>query len=627
MAKKQFKAESKRLLDMMIHSIYTHKEIFLRELISNASDAIDKLYFRSLQDTSIGMTKDDFAITIKADKENRTLTISDNGIGMTKEELENNLGTIAKSGSLSFKNDNELSDDVSIIGQFGVGFYSSFMVAKKVVVTSKAFGSDTACTWTAEGVDGYTIVESEKETCGTEIVLYLMDNTENEKYDDYLEQYRLQQLIKKYSDYIRFPIKMDVETSKLKEGSETEYETVIETKTLNSMVPIWRKNKNELNDEEYNKFYMEKFHDYENPVKYMHVKAEGIASYNALLFIPSKAPYNYYSKEYEKGLQLYSNGVLIMDKCADLLADYFSFVKGLVDSEDLSLNISREMLQHDRQLKVISKNLEKTIKNNLAKMLQEDRDKYEEFFKNFGLQLKFGIYSSYGQNRDLLEDLLMFHTSFAEKMSTLEEYISRMKEDQKFIYYATGSSISRIERLPQIEALKEKGFEVLYLTDYVDEFAVKMLMNYKEKEFKSASSDDLNLETEEEKQDAKKQAEENKDLFTAMKKALGDKVIEVRLSQRLKSHPVCLANGGDITIEMEKVLNAMPNNEKVKAEKVLEINANHPVFAKLQKLNTEDKEKLNIYSELLYTQALMIEGIPVEDPVKFSNMICELMVE
>ncbi len=627
MAKKQFKAESKRLLDMMIHSIYTHKEIFLRELISNASDAIDKLYFRSLQDTSIGMTKDDFAITVKADKENRTLTISDNGIGMTKEELENNLGTIAKSGSLAFKNDNELGDDVSIIGQFGVGFYSSFMVAKKVVVTSKAFGSDTACTWTAEGVDGYTIVESEKENCGTEIVLYLMDNTENEKYDEYLEQYRLQQLIKKYSDYIRFPIKMDVETSKLKEGSETEYETVVETKTLNSMVPIWRKNKNELSDEDYNKFYMEKFHDYENPVKYMHVKAEGIASYNSLLYIPSKAPFNYYSKEYEKGLQLYSNGVLIMDKCADLLPDYFSFVKGLVDSEDLSLNISREMLQHDRQLKVIAKNLEKTIKNNLAKMLQENRDKYEEFFKNFGLQLKFGIYSSYGQNRDLLEDLLMFHTSFADKMSTLEEYVSRMKEDQKFIYYATGSSISRIERLPQIEALKDKGFEVLYLTDYVDEFAIKMLINYKEKEFKSASSDDLDLETEEEKQEAKKQAEENKDLFTAMKDALSDKVIEVRLSQRLKSHPVCLANGGEITIEMEKILNAMPNNENVKAEKVLEINANHPVFAKLQKLNIEDKEKLKMYSELLYTQALMIEGIPVEDPVKFSNMICNLMVD
>ena len=627
MAKKQFKAESKRLLDMMIHSIYTHKEIFLRELISNASDAIDKLYFHSLQDTSIGMTKDDFAITIKADKENRTLTISDNGIGMTKEELENNLGTIAKSGSLAFKNDNELGDDVSIIGQFGVGFYSSFMVAKKVVVTSKAFGSDTAYTWTAEGVDGYTIAESEKETCGTEIVLYLMDNTENEKYDEYLEQYTLQQLIKKYSDYIRFPIKMNVETSKLKEGSETEYDTVVETKTLNSMVPIWRKNKNELKDEDYNKFYIEKFHDYENPVKYMHVKAEGIASYNALLFIPSKAPFNYYSKEYEKGLQLYSNGVLIMDKCADLLPDYFSFVKGLVDSEDLSLNISRELLQHDRQLKVIAKNLEKTIKNNLVKMLKEDRDKYEEFFKNFGLQLKFGIYSSYGQNKDILEDLLMFHTSFADKMSTLEEYVSRMKEDQKFIYYATGNSISRIEGLPQIEALKEKGFEVLYLTDDVDEFAIKMLMNYKEKEFKSASSDNLDLETEEEKQEAKKQAEENKDLFTIMKDALGDKVVEVRLSQRLKSHPVCLANGGDITIEMEKVLNAMPNNEKVKAQKVLEINANHPVFAKLQKLNAEDKEKLKMYSELLYTQALMIEGIPVEDPVKFSNMICELMVD
>ena len=627
MAKKQFKAESKRLLEMMIHSIYTHKEIFLRELISNASDAIDKLYFRSLQDTSIGMKKDDFAITIKADKENRTLTISDNGIGMTKEELENNLGTIAKSGSLAFKNDNELGDDVSIIGQFGVGFYSSFMVAKKVVVTSKAFGSDTAYTWTAEGVDGYTIVESEKDTCGTEIVLYLMDNTENEKYDEYLEQYRLQQLIKKYSDYIRFPIKMDVESSKLKEGSESEYETVLETKTLNSMVPIWRKNKNELSDDDYNKFYMEKFHDYENPVKYMHVKAEGIASYDALLFVPSRTPFNYYSKEYEKGLQLYSNGVLIMDKCADLLPDYFSFVKGLVDSEDLSLNISRELLQHDRQLKVIAKNLEKTIKNNLIKMLNEDRDKYEEFFKNFGLQLKFGIYSSYGQNKDILQDLLMFHTSFAEKMTTLEEYVSRMKEEQKYIYYATGSSISRIESLPQIEVLKEKGFEVLYLTDDVDEFAIKMLMNYKEKEFKSASSDNLDLETEDEKQQSQKQTEENKDLFAAMKDALGDKIVEVRLSQRLKSHPVCLASGGEITIEMEKVLNAMPNNEKVKAEKVLEINANHPVFAKLQKLNAEDKEKLKMYSELLYTQALMIEGIPVEDPVKFSNMICELMVD
>ncbi len=627
MAKKQFKAESKRLLDMMIHSIYTHKEIFLRELISNASDAIDKLYFRSLSDTSIGMNKDDFAITIKADKENRTLTISDNGIGMTKDELENNLGTIAKSGSLAFKNDNELGEDVNIIGQFGVGFYSSFMVSKKVVVTSKAFGSDVAYRWVAEGVDGYTIDETQKDCCGTEIVLFLMDNTDDEKYDEYLEQYRLQQLVKKYSDYIRFPIKMDVETSKLKEGSEEEYETVVETKTLNSMVPIWRKNKNELTDEDYDKFYQEKFHDYENPVKHMHVKAEGLASYNALLFIPARTPYNYYSKDYEKGLQLYSNGVLIMDKCADLLPDYFSFVKGLVDSEDLSLNISRELLQHDRQLKVIEKNLEKTIKNNLSKMLKDERDKYEEFFKNFGLQLKFGIYSSYGQAKDVLEELLMFCTSFSDKMTTLEEYVSRMKEEQKYIYYATGSSISRISALPQIEALNDKGFEVLYLTDDVDEFVIKMLMSYKEKEFKSASSDDLDLETEEEKQEAKKQSEENKDLFTSMKEALGDKVVEVRLSNKLKTHPVCLSNGGQISIEMEKVLNAMPNNQKVKAEKVLEINAKHPVFAKLQKLNTEDKEKLKTYSEILYTQALMIEGIAVEDPVKFSNMICDLMVD
>lgn len=627
MAKKQFKAESKRLLEMMIHSIYTHKEIFLRELISNASDAIDKLYFLSLQDTSIGMNKDDFAITIKADKENRTLTITDNGIGMTKEELENNLGTIAKSGSLNFKKDNELGDDINIIGQFGVGFYSSFMVSKKVVVTSRAYNSDVAYRWTSEGVDGYTIEETQKDTCGTEIVLYLMDNTEDERYDEYLEQYRLQQLVKKYSDYIRFPIKMDCQTTRLKEGSENEYETITETRTLNSMVPIWRKNKNELTDDDYNKFYQEKFHDYENPARHMHVKAEGVTSYNALLYIPARTPYNYYSKDYEKGLQLYSNGVLIMDKCADLLPDYFSFVKGLVDSEDLSLNISRELLQHDRQLKVIAKNLEKTIKNNLQKMLKEDREKYEAFFKNFGLQLKFGIYSSYGQNKDVLEDLLMFNSSFSDKMTTLEEYVSRMKEEQKYIYYATGSSISRIEGLPQIEALKDKGYEVLYFTDDVDEFAIKMMISYKEKGFKSASSDDLDLETEEEKQEAQKQAEENKDLFAAMKEALGDKVVEVRLSKRLKTHPVCLTNGGEISIEMEKVLNAMPNNQKVKADKVLEINANHPIFAKLQKLNNEDKEKLKVYSEILYTQALMIEGIAIEDPVKFSNMICDLMVD
>ena len=626
MANKEFKAESKRLLEMMIHSIYTHKEIYLRELISNASDAIDKLYFKSLSDTSIGMNKDDFAIKISADKENRTVTISDNGIGMTQEELENNLGTIAKSGSLAFKKDNELNEDVNIIGQFGVGFYSAFMVAKKVEVTTRAFGSDIAYKWSSEGVEGYSIEETKKDSVGTEIVLYIMDNTEEESYDDYLEQYKISALIKKYSDYIRFPIKMDMTTRRLKDGTEDEFDEVIETKTLNSMVPLWRKNKNELTDEDYNKFYEEKFHDYEAPAKYIHVKAEGIATYNSLLFIPAKTPYNYYSKEYERGLQLYSNGVLIMDKCSDLLPDYFSFVKGLVDSEDLSLNISREMLQHDRQLKLIEKNLEKTIKNNLMKMQKDERDKYEEFFKNFGVQIKFGIYTSYGQNKDLLQDLLMFPSSFSDKLTTLDEYVSRMKDDQKYIYYATGSSIARIEGLPQIELLKDKGFEVLYFTDDVDEFTIKMLMAYKEKEFKSASSDNLELESEEEKEQAKQQAEENKDLFATMKENLGDKVMEIRLSQRLKSHPVCLSNGGEISIEMEKVLNSMPNNEKVKAEKVLEINANHKIFDTLKTLYATDKDKLAKYSELLYTQALMIEGIAIEDPVAFSNLICELMV-
>ncbi len=626
MSKKEFKAESKRLLEMMIHSIYTHKEIFLRELISNASDAIDKLYFKSLTDTSIGLGKDDFCINISVDKENRTLTITDNGIGMTRDELENNLGTIAKSGSLAFKNENQLSEDVSIIGQFGVGFYSAFMVAKKVVVTTKAYGSDIAYKWESEGVDGYSIEEANRDSIGTEIVLYIMENTEDDSYDKYLEPYQIQNLVKKYSDYIRFPIKMEMETSRLKEGTEDEYETVVESKNLNSMIPIWRKNKNELTDEDYNKFYQEKFHDFEDPAKYMHVKTEGTATYNALLFIPSRAPYDYYSKEYEKGLQLYSSGVLIMEKCADLLPDYFSFVKGLVDSEDLSLNISRELLQHDRQLKIIAKNLEKTIKNNLLKMQKDERDKYNDFFKTFGLQIKFGIYSSYGANNELLQDLLMFNTSFGEKPSTLDEYVSRMKEEQKFIYYAAGSSVSRIDSLPQIELLKDKGFEVLYLTDDVDEFALKMLMKFKDKEFKSASSDDLDLETKEEKEQIEKQNEENKDLFAIMKDGLGEKVVEVRLSQRLKSHPVCLTNGGEISMEMEKVLNSMPNNQKVKSEKILEINAEHPVFESLKKLYGEDKEKLKKYAEILYTQALLIEGFSVEDPVKFSNMICDLMV-
>ncbi len=627
MEKRQFKAESKRLMEMMIHSIYTHKEIFLREIISNASDAIDKLYFRSLSDTSIGLEKNDFFINIDIDKENRTLTISDNGIGMTKEDLENNLGTIAKSGSLSFKNDNELDEDVNIIGQFGVGFYSAFMVAKKVVVTSKAFGEDKAYTWQSEGVDGYEITESAKDAAGTEIVLYIMDNTEEENYDQYLESYQIQTLIKKYSDYIRFPIKMEVETSVPKEGSEEEFETVKEIKTINSMVPIWRKNKNELKEEDYNSFYQEKFHDYTNPLKYAHIKTEGTATYNALLFIPSKAPYNYYSKDYEKGLELFSNGVLIMDKCADLLPDYFSFVRGLVDSEDLSLNISRELLQHDRQLKIISKNIEKTIKNNLTKLQKENREQYAEFFKNFGLQLKYGIYSSFGANNELLQDLLMYKTSFGDELYSLDEYVSRMKEDQKFIYYATGNSVARIESLPQIEMLKEKGFEVLYCTDEIDEFALKMLAKYKDKEFKSTSSNDLDLETAEEKEEAKKQSEENADLFKEMKENLSNKVVEVRLSNKLKTHPVCLSNQGDISIEMEKVLNSMPNSNKVEAQKVLEVNSNHEIFKTLQDLYKNDKETLKKYTEILYTQALMIEGLSIENPVEFSNMICDVMTK
>ena len=506
METKQFKAESKKLLEMMINSIYTHKEIFLRELISNASDAIDKLYFKSLTDDGVGMNKDDFEILINADKDSRTVTITDNGIGMTKEELENNLGTIAKSGSLDFKSNNDLGEDVDIIGQFGVGFYSAFMVADKVTVKSKAYGSDTAYEWQSEGVEGYTIDECDKTNPGTEITLHIKENTEDESYDEYLEQYRLQSIIKKYSDYIRFPVKMDVEHQRKKEGTEDEYEKFIERETINSMIPIWKKNKSELKDEDYNSFYKEKFYDYTDPLKYAHVKTEGTATYNALLYIPSKAPYDYYTREYEKGLQLYANGVLIMDKCADLLPDYFSFVKGLVDSEDLSLNISREMLQHDRQLKLIAKSIEKTIKNELSKMLKNEREKYEEFYKAFGLQLKAGVYSSYGMNKDTLVDLLMFNSSNEDKLTTLDEYVSRMREDQKYIYYASGESIQRIKNLPQTEMVLDKGYEILYLTENVDEFAIKMLMNYKEKQFMSVSSGDLDIETPEEKEEIKAKA-------------------------------------------------------------------------------------------------------------------------
>jgi len=629
---KQFKAESKRLLDMMIHSIYTHREIFIRELISNASDAIDKLYFKSLTDDKVGISKDDFEIRIAIDKDNGTLTISDNGIGMTKDELENNLGTIANSGSFAFKNENGDNPDIDIIGQFGVGFYSAFMVAKQVEVRTKAYGSDTAYLWKSEGVEGYTIEECEKNKVGTEIKLTLKDDTEDECYDEFLEQWKIKSLVKKYSDYIRFPIRMDMEKSKLKDGTgtdgkEPEYETYIETETLNSMTPLWRKNKNEITDEEYNKFYKEKYYDYTDPVKHIHIKTEGSATYDALLFIPSKTPYDYYTKEYEKGLQLFSSGVLIMDKCADLLPDHFSFVKGLVDSQDLSLNISRELLQHDRQLKIIAKSLEKSIKNELKKMLTNEREKYEEFWKSFGLQIKFGVYNGYGANKELLQDILLFHSSFEKKLVTLDEYVGRMKEDQKYIYFASGETVAKIDSLPQTELVKDKGYEILYLTDNVDEFAVKMMMSYKEKEFKSVSAGNLDLETPEKKEEMKKLSEENKDMFAFIKDSLGGKIKEARLSERLKSHPVCLTNDGHISLEMEKVLNQMPTDQKVSAEKILEINPSHDIFKTMQELYSKDKDKLAVYSKILYSQALLIEGMSIEDPVEFSNLVCSLMTD
>ena len=629
MQTKEFKAESKSLLDTMTNAIYTHKEIFLREIISNASDAIDKLYFKSLTDTSVGIKKSDFAINIAIDKENRTLTVSDNGIGMTEEDLENNLGTIANSGSFAFKKDNDLGDDVDIIGQFGVGFYSTFMVAKEVTVVTKAFGSDQAYKWTSDGVEGYTIEECDKpDGVGTTITLKLKDDTDDEKYSTYLDQYQIQSLVKKYSDYIRFPIRMEVEhTHYNEEGKEPEVHKAIET--LNSMTPIWKKNKSELKDEDYNNFYMEKFGDYEPPVTHIHSKNEGVATYDALLYIPARAPFDYYSKDYEKGLQLYSSGVMIMEKCADLLPDWFSFVKGVVDSEDLSLNISRELLQQDRQLKIIAKNLEKSIKNELAKLLKNDREKYEKFYSVFGLQFKFGIYQSYGAANETLKDLLMFPSSFDGKNVTLKEYVSRMKEDQKEIYYACGETKERIEMLPQLEKIKDKGYEVLYFTQDVDEFAIKVMINYDGKPFKSISDADLDLDTEEEKEEAKKLDEENKDMFTFMQEAIADKVKTVRLSKKLKTHPVCLSSDGSITIEMEKVLNAMPQNDgnKVKAEKALEINPNHPIFEKLKDLYANDKDKLKDYAKLLYDQALLIEGMSIDNPVEFANLVCDLMTK
>ncbi|MEO3946418.1 molecular chaperone HtpG [Gorillibacterium sp. CAU 1737] len=627
MAKQEFKAESKRLLEMMINSIYTQKEIFLRELISNASDAIDKMYYKALTDEKLVFNKEDYFIKLTVDKDARTLTITDTGIGMTKDELEENLGTIAKSGSLAFKSENETKDDHTIIGQFGVGFYSAFMVADKVTVATKAFGSEEAYVWESTGADGYTIEPTAKDSAGSVITLYLKANTEDESYDEYLQEYRLRSLVKKYSDFIRYPIKMDVTKSvpvESQDGEEPTYTELSEEETVNSMVPIWRKNKSELTDEDYEAFYAEKRYGFDKPLKHLHLKVDGNIVYNAILYIPESTPFDYYTKEYEKGLELYSSGVLIMNKCADLLPDYFSFVKGMVDSEDLSLNISREMLQHDRQLKLIAKNIQNKIKSALQSLLKDERDKYEKFFESFGRQLKYGVYSDYGMNKETLQDLLLFTSSKEKKQVTLDEYVSRMPEDQKYIYYATGQSVERIEKLPQTELVADKGFEILYLTDDIDEFALKMIMNYKDKEFRNVSSGDLGIESDEPKSEEEDRA--NAGLFEEMKGLLGGKIKEVRASKRLKSHPVCLTSEGELSIEMEKVLRAMPNGQDIQADKVLEINVNHEVFRSLKEAAEKDKEKLSLYTNLLYNQALLIEGLPVEDPVDFTNAICKIMV-
>lgn len=625
MEKKEFKAESKRLLDLMINSIYTQKEIFLRELISNSSDAIDKIYYKALTDENISFNKDDYYIEITPDKENKTLTVKDTGIGMTKEELEENLGIIANSGSFSFKQENELKDGFDIIGQFGVGFYSVFMVAERVTVISRALDSEEGYKWESTGAEGYTIEPFKKDSVGTEIILKLKENTEDEKYDEFLDEYKLKGIIKKYSDFIRYPIKMMVTKSKLKEGSENDYEEYKEIEVVNSMVPIWRKNKNELKDEDYEKFYMEKHFGYSKPLKSIHVSVDGAVMFNSILYIPSKAPFDFYTAEYEKGLELYSSSVLIMNKCSDLLPDYFSFVQGLVDSEDLSLNISREMLQHDRQLKLIAKKIKDKIKSELLSMLENDRDKYEEFYKNFGRQLKYGVYSDFGANKEVLQDLLMFYSKKQNKMITLDEYVNAMDKDQKYIYYACGESNERIDKLPQTELVSDKGYDILYFTDDIDEFAIKMLMNYKEKEFKSVSSGDLGIEVDDKKDTSDSEKEDTKQIFELMKENLSGKVKDVRASKRLKKHAVCLSSDGELSIEMEKVLSAMPNNNNLEAAKVLEINVNHSIFNSLKDAFENDKDKLKMYANLLYNQALLIEGLPIKDPVEFTNDICKLM--
>jgi molecular chaperone HtpG len=638
MAKKQFKAESKRLLDLMINSIYTHKEIFLRELLSNASDAIDKLYYKSLTEKVTGVSKKDFFIKIAVDKDARTITIADNGIGMTKQDLEDNLGTIAKSGSLLFKNEEateKASSKIDIIGQFGVGFYSAFMVSSDIRVVSKAFGEEQAWEWVSEGADGYSMKEGFKEDVGTEITLTIKEDTDDEKYGEFLSPWQIKSLVKRYSDYIRYPIRMDIEKSRKVEAEaaeatdEPKYETYIEEETLNSMVPLWKRAKSKITEEEYAGFYKDKFADFEDPLKVIHTGVEGVVSYDALLFIPARAPYNYYSKDFEKGLQLYSSGVMIMDKASDLLPDYFSFVKGVVDSQDLSLNISRELLQHDRQLKAIEQRLEKKIKSELEALLSSDREKYEKFWEAFGLQLKFGLYDGYGAAKDVLKDLVLYYSSSEKKLVTLGEYVSRMKEDQKYIYYATGESTEKIDKLPQAEMLKDKGYEILYGPDQVDEFALKMIREYDGKEFKSVSDPDLGIEeSDEDKKKAEKKAEKYADLIAEIKKALEGKVTDVRLSKRLKSHPVVLVSGeGGLSLEMEKILKQMPGAEasQARAERVLEINADHAVLKALGKLYESDKKQIKTYAGVLYDQALLMEGLPIEDPVAFSNAVCKLI--
>jgi len=627
MSKKEFKAESKRVLDIMINSIYTHKEIFLRELISNASDAIDKIYYKALTDENLEFNKESYHIKITTDKDNRKLTVSDTGIGMTGEELEENLGVIAQSGSLNFKNLNKVKDGYDIIGQFGVGFYSAFMVADKVTVITKPLGAEKGFKWVSEGAEGYTIEQYDKDSVGTDIILKIKENNEDEdeNYDKYLDTNQLKSIVKRYSDFVRYPIKMDLTKTKLKEGTEDEYEDYIEEEVVNSMVPIWKKNKLNLEDEDYENFYSEKHFGFDKPLNHLHISVDGVIRYNAVLFIPENIPFDYYSKEYEKGLELYSNGILIMNKCPELLPDYFSFIKGVVDSEDLTLNLSREVLQHDRQLQFIAKNIKTKIKKELESMLKHDREKYEKFYDSFGRQLKFGVYDEFGRDKDFLKDLLMFYSSKEEKNVTLSEYVSRMPEEQKYIYYASGDSVDMLKKLPQTEIITDKGYEILYFTDDIDEFAIKMLEEYEDKEFRSVSSSDIEVDDKDEKEESSEEKDIRKEIFEYMQKSLSDKIAKVKASKRLKNHPVCLSNEGDVSIEMEKVLKNMPNNQNIKADKVLEINVNHKVFNALKDAYKNDKEKLDLYTNLLYNQALLIEGLPLEDPVEFSNNISKIM--